>query len=208
MDRIFAEEIERLTERLAGVAGARSGSVACPQLFGGSLNVHPHLHTLAADGVFEKTDAGGVRFHEDPPPSADDVAEVARRVRDRAVRWLRHRGYLGIIPGVRSSLHKDFILPDDLLVNDPAVLSWSPYYYKDVPGFTYRIYMNTHLIAESTDTYRVGYYTTNLAFRGHVLRPGKNTILFELVSGSGVVDFESVILFFRRGPSHVEARPK
>jgi hypothetical protein len=50
-------------------------------------------HTIAADGVFEKTDHG-VRFHEAPPRSKDDVAEVAQRVRDRAVRWLRRKGYL------------------------------------------------------------------------------------------------------------------
>jgi len=94
MDGIFAQEIARLTKRLAGVAGAQTGSIGCPQLFGGSLNIHPHLHTLAIDGVFEKTDAGGVRFHEAPAPAKEDVAEVARRVRDRAVRWLRRRGYL------------------------------------------------------------------------------------------------------------------
>jgi Putative transposase/Transposase zinc-binding domain len=93
MDRIFAEEIARLTRRLAGVNGAQTGSVACPQMFGGSLNVHPHMHTLAADGVFEKTDQGAA-FHEAPPPSKDDVAEVAQRVRDRAVRWLHRHGYL------------------------------------------------------------------------------------------------------------------
>ena len=63
-------------------------------MFGGSLNVHPHLHTLSADGVFEKTGEGGVRLHEIPPPSPDDVAQVARRVRDRAVRWLGREGYI------------------------------------------------------------------------------------------------------------------
>jgi len=93
MDRLFAQEIARLTKRLAGIDGAQTGSVACPQLFGGSLNVHPHIHALCADGVFEKTDQG-VRFHEAPPPSKDDVTEVAQRVRDRAVRWLRRHGYL------------------------------------------------------------------------------------------------------------------
>ena len=93
IDRIFAEEIARLTKRLAGIDGAQTGSIGCPQIFGGSLNLHPHLHTLAADGVFEKTDQG-VRFHDAPPPSKDDVAEVARRVRDRAVRWLRRHHYL------------------------------------------------------------------------------------------------------------------
>ena len=94
MDRIFAEEIARLTRRLAGIDGAQTGSIGCPQMFGGSLNLHVHFHTIAADGVFEKTEAAGVRFHEAPPSSKDDVAEVAQRVRDRAVRWLRRHGHL------------------------------------------------------------------------------------------------------------------
>jgi hypothetical protein len=93
MERIFAEEIARVTTRLASIAGARTGSVGFPQRFGSSLNVHVHFHTLAIDGVFEKT-ASGVRFHEAPPPSKGDVGEVARRVRKRALLWLRRRGYL------------------------------------------------------------------------------------------------------------------
>ncbi|XYI03797.1 transposase [Sorangium sp. So ce1128] len=76
MERIFAEEIARLTTQLAGIAGARTGSVGFPQRFGSSLNVHVHFHTLAIDGVFEKT-AFGVRFHDAPPPSKDDLGEVA-----------------------------------------------------------------------------------------------------------------------------------
>jgi hypothetical protein len=92
MNRIFAEEIARVTRRRAGLFGAQTGSVGCPQMFGGSLNLHVHFHTIAADGVFEKTDHG-VRFHE-APPSSKDVAEVAQRVRDRAVRWLRRHHYL------------------------------------------------------------------------------------------------------------------
>jgi hypothetical protein len=55
MDKIFAQEIARAAKRLAAIAGAETGSIGCPQLFGGSLNVHPHLHTLCADGVFERT---------------------------------------------------------------------------------------------------------------------------------------------------------
>ena len=94
MDRIFAEEIERLTKRLAGIAGTATGSIGFPQRFGSSLNLHVHLHTLAIDGVFDKTDDGGVCVHETPPPSKDDVEEVARRVRDRALRWLRRHSYL------------------------------------------------------------------------------------------------------------------
>jgi Putative transposase. len=94
MERIFAEEIERLTKRLAGIAGAATGSIGFPQRFGSSLNLHVPLHTLAIDGVFDKTDDGGVCVHQTPPPSKDDVDEVARRVRDRALRWLRRPSYL------------------------------------------------------------------------------------------------------------------
>ncbi|MDC0677738.1 transposase [Sorangium atrum] len=66
MERIFAEEIARVTTRLASIAGARTGSVGFPQRFGSSLNVHVHFHTLAIDGVFEKTAAGNRRrFRED-----------------------------------------------------------------------------------------------------------------------------------------------
>ncbi|WP_441293055.1 transposase [Sorangium sp. KYC3313] len=66
MERIFAEEIARVTTRLASIAGARTGSVGFPQRFGSSLNVHVHFHTLSIDGVFEKTAAvNRRRFRED-----------------------------------------------------------------------------------------------------------------------------------------------
>ena len=65
MERIFAEEIARVTTRLTSITGVRTGSVGFPQRFGSSLNVHVHFHTLAIDGVFEKT-AFGVRFHDAP----------------------------------------------------------------------------------------------------------------------------------------------
>ena len=93
LDRIFGEELARMTTQLAGVAGAQTGGVAFAQVFGGSANLHPHLHVLEVDGVFKKVD-GGVRFHEAPAPSKDDVTEVARRVRDRAVRWLHRHGFV------------------------------------------------------------------------------------------------------------------
>jgi hypothetical protein len=95
LDRIFAQEIARLTKQLAGgIDGAETGSIGCPQRFGGALNVNPHLHTLAADGVFEKTGNGGVRFHEAKAPSKDDLGELAKRVRDRMVKWLPRHHWL------------------------------------------------------------------------------------------------------------------
>jgi hypothetical protein len=88
LGRIFAEEIARVTKRLANVADAETGAVSFPQRFGGSLNWHVHVHTLAVDGVFEKHGAG-LRVHEAPPPEKADVVEVIQRVHERALRWLR-----------------------------------------------------------------------------------------------------------------------
>ncbi|WP_438011996.1 transposase [Sorangium sp. So ce321] len=47
-------------------------------MFGCSLNLHVHFHTIATDGVFEKTDAGGMRFHEAPPLPRRTHARCAR----------------------------------------------------------------------------------------------------------------------------------
>ena len=93
LGRINAFEVERVTKRLADVAGAATGSISFPQRFGGSLNLHVHFHLLAAFAVFERH-GDGVRIHEAPPPAKADVDDVARRVHDRALAWLRRHRYL------------------------------------------------------------------------------------------------------------------
>src|SRR5580692_683011 len=93
LGRIFAEEVASATRRVAGVAGAETGSVSFPQRFGGSLNLNVRFHLLSADAVFDKH-GGGVRIHEARPPAKTDVADVARRVHDRALVCLRRHRYL------------------------------------------------------------------------------------------------------------------
>jgi hypothetical protein len=41
LGRIFAEEIARITRRVANVADSETGSLSFPQRFGGNLNLHP-----------------------------------------------------------------------------------------------------------------------------------------------------------------------
>src|SRR5262249_14531418 len=93
LSRIFAEEVARTTKRLAGVASAETGSVSFPQRFGGSLNLNVHFHLVSVDAVFQKH-GEGVRVHEAPPPAKTDGGDVARRVHDRALVWLRRHRYL------------------------------------------------------------------------------------------------------------------
>jgi hypothetical protein len=50
-------------------------------------------HLLAADAVFDRH-GEGVRIHEAPPPARTDVVEVAQRVHERALVWLRRHRYL------------------------------------------------------------------------------------------------------------------
>lgn len=44
-------------------------------------------------GLFVR-DGQAVRFCEAPPPGPDQIESVVRRVRDRAVRWLRRHGHI------------------------------------------------------------------------------------------------------------------
>jgi hypothetical protein len=85
LGRIFAEEVERVTKRLAGVAGAETGSISFPQRFGGSLNLHVHFHLLAVDAVFDKH-GEGVCIHEAPPPASFLSLNVSRQHRRSAHR--------------------------------------------------------------------------------------------------------------------------
>lgn len=93
LGRIFMAEIARVTKHASNLAGTETGSICFPQRFGGSLNAHLHYHVLALDGVFERHDAG-VRFRDVPPPTKATLDELARRVRDRVLRWLRSHRYL------------------------------------------------------------------------------------------------------------------
>ena len=88
LGRTFVEEIFRASGFRG--PGREGGAVTFVQRFGGSLNLNVHFHVVVLDGAFVR-DNDRTRFHETPPPSRDVIATVARRVRDRAVRWLRRR---------------------------------------------------------------------------------------------------------------------
>ena len=94
MGRIFIEEIARDQKQAAATSGAQHGAVNFLQRFGGSLNLNLHYHAVVADGVFLRGDGGRMVFREALAPSAEALVGIVRRVRDRAYRWLRKRGYL------------------------------------------------------------------------------------------------------------------
>jgi hypothetical protein len=54
-------------------AGGLAGGVSVLQRAGGSLNIHPHVHMLVADGAWHKQADGQLRFEATSAPTLDEV---------------------------------------------------------------------------------------------------------------------------------------
>ena len=94
LGRFFVEAIFAEQRLHAGVKTAECGAVTQIQRFGGSLNLNCHYHVLVLDGVYVRSPSATLSFRPCPPPSRDAIERVARRVHDRAVRWLKRHHYL------------------------------------------------------------------------------------------------------------------
>ena len=97
MARLFVESIfglYRTRARRDGLRDGECGAVTFVQRFGGSLNLNVHMHVVVLDGVYVRDADHGVVFHTAPPPTLVELEAIVRRVRDRALLWLRRRGLL------------------------------------------------------------------------------------------------------------------
>ncbi|MBW2526614.1 MAG: transposase [Deltaproteobacteria bacterium] len=95
--RIFVQELFRRLRRATQLDASYAGAVGFTHRAGGSLNLNPHHHVAALDGVFVSrgsTESTALDFVRAPAPCHDELQVVAERVRRRTVRWLRRRGYL------------------------------------------------------------------------------------------------------------------
>jgi hypothetical protein len=87
--RIYVQTILRLTRQRLRLPRPPGGFVAATHRGGGSLNLAPHVHLLAADGLFVRRPcppracrgAGDVGFHRAPAPSPVDLHWVVQTVR-------------------------------------------------------------------------------------------------------------------------------
>ena len=94
LGRIFIEAVALEQKHVAAIAGSQHAAIHPIQRFGGSLNLNLPFHAILADGVFAPDDPGAIRFHSLAPPTQDLLDRVVRRVRDRALRWLRKHGFI------------------------------------------------------------------------------------------------------------------
>ena len=95
--RIVVSEIDGLYKGLGQEQGVLCGAtaiVSATQVFGGSLNLNPHFHLIALDGVFSTNADAVAVFTPTRAPAQGEVRQVAERVHRRVLRMLRRRGLL------------------------------------------------------------------------------------------------------------------
>ena len=90
MQRSYRRRAKRLLG-LGSVELAHTGTVTFIQRFDSSLRLNPHAHTLALDGVYVCGDDGELSFQAMTAPSAEEVADVARRTAERVRKLLEQR---------------------------------------------------------------------------------------------------------------------
>ena len=74
-----------------GVLDGEPAAIVATQLSGGALNVNPHLHALAADGVFRLGPDGAAEFVCVLSPTDADVATVCKAVLTKVQRLVERR---------------------------------------------------------------------------------------------------------------------
>ena len=70
----------RRRARNYGITGGQCGAVTIIQRFGSALNLTPHFHVLAIDGVYAAASEELPRFYALRTPEHSDVLEVAGRM--------------------------------------------------------------------------------------------------------------------------------
>jgi hypothetical protein len=94
--QVFVRAVFASIRRRACIPGsnrqARCGAVTFIQRFSDALNVDPHFHTLALDGIYVVDEKGELVFRRVPPPSDAEVARVADRIHRRVARLMQRRG--------------------------------------------------------------------------------------------------------------------
>jgi hypothetical protein len=76
----------------ASTRRARCGAVTFIQRFSDALNLDPHFHTLALDGLYVEGGRGELVFRHVPPPGDAELARVVDRVRRSVPRLMERRG--------------------------------------------------------------------------------------------------------------------
>jgi hypothetical protein len=105
--------------RLGSVSAAFPGAVVAIQRTDSALRLNVHLHVLALDGVYVRDPAGALVFHPLTTPSAEEVAQIARRTAERLGRVFEAQGRPSPWQAVEAS-EPD---PEPLSVEQPGLFA-------------------------------------------------------------------------------------
>jgi Putative transposase/Transposase zinc-binding domain len=90
--RIVIDEIKKkLIICSPDASNPQIGAVSFIQNFGNSLNVHPHFHIVAADGIFS-VDGADLKFY-DTCLTPDDIADTQDAIKKRVLKFFHRRGW-------------------------------------------------------------------------------------------------------------------
>ena len=93
--QIFVRTVFSSIRRRAGIASsnrkARCGAVGFIQRFSDALNLDPHCHVMALDGIYIENSKNELTFLHVGPPSDAEVARVADRIHRRVMRLMKRR---------------------------------------------------------------------------------------------------------------------
>lgn len=126
--RLFVDEVSRHHARRARAQGrvseVHSGGIACPQRFGSTLNLNPHVHLIAIDGVYARaSESAPLVFHALPSPSPAEVESVSAATCRRVVRLLERRGFAtdeGLIPKDELTESQRMVTQDVIAAGEAA----------------------------------------------------------------------------------------
>jgi hypothetical protein len=94
--RIFVRTVFSSVRRRAGIAAsnrkARCGAVGFIQRFSDALNLDPHFHVMALDGIYMENSRSELTFLPVGPPSDAEVERVAGRIHRSVMRLMKRRG--------------------------------------------------------------------------------------------------------------------
>jgi len=167
LSKLLAREIDRFMVKNNGGAPSQLHFI---QRFGGALNLHPHVHAVVSDRVFDvKTNAIGLKavsFTRVPAPTAAQTTAIIERIRKKLVRRICKAG--GLPPEAAADMlswkNSGFSLHKEVCIN-----AWDRDGLERLVGYCSRPGMSQTRVIYSAKTNTVIYRTEPKAGKSELL---------------------------------------
>jgi len=93
---VVMNEVHNYYTSKGGVKNSRTGSITFIQRFGTLLNLNPHFHLIALDGVYMLNASNKVIFKNLTEPTEQEVTTVINAIKRSVIRLLTQKGLLAV----------------------------------------------------------------------------------------------------------------